>query len=174
MIRTYKGQKPRLGEGVYVDPSAQVIGDVELGEHASVWPCTVVRGDCHSIRIGAYSNIQDNSVVHVMAPDYPTVVGHHVTVGHNVILHGCTIGDYALIGMGAIVLNGANVGAESIIAAGTLVPERMQIPPGVMVMGSPARVRRPLTDEEKAGLRTYAQNYFEYKNAYLEEPNDAR
>jgi len=171
MIRPYKGQRPRLGEGVYVDPSAQVIGDVTLGDHASVWPCATVRGDVHSITIGAYSNVQDNSVLHVMAPDFPTVLGHHVTVGHSVNLHGCTVGDYALIGIGAIVLNGAKVGSESVVAAGTLVPEGMEIPPGVMVMGSPAKVRRPLTDAEKAGLRGYAQNYFEYKNTYLEEQN---
>lgn len=169
MIRPYKGQWPRLGEGVYIDPSAQVIGDVTLGAHASIWPCATVRGDIHSITIGAYSNIQDNSVVHVMAPDHPTALGHHVTVGHSVTLHGCAIGDYCLIGIGAIVLNGAKVGAESIVAAGTLVPERMEIPPGVMVMGSPAKIRRPLTDEEKAGLREYAQHYFGYKNTYLEE-----
>jgi carbonic anhydrase/acetyltransferase-like protein (isoleucine patch superfamily) len=171
MIRSYKGQRPRLGEAVYIDPAAQVIGDVTLGDHASVWPCATLRGDVHSITIGAYTNIQDNSVVHVMAPDFPTVLGHHVTVGHSVTLHGCTIGDYALIGIGAIVLNGAKVGAECVVAAGSLVPEGMEIPPGTMVMGSPAKFRRPLTDAEKAGLRSYAQNYFEYKNTYLEEQN---
>ena len=171
MIRSYKGQWPRLGEGVYIDPSAQVIGDVSLGDHVSVWPCAVIRGDIHSISIGAYSNVQDNSVLHVMAPDFPVVLGHHVTVGHGVNLHGCVIGDYALIGIGAIVLNGAKVGTESVVAAGTLVPEGMEIPSGVLVMGIPASIRRPLTDEEKAGLRRYAQNYFEYKNTYLEELN---
>jgi carbonic anhydrase/acetyltransferase-like protein (isoleucine patch superfamily) len=171
MIRPYKGHWPRLGEGVYVDASAQVIGDVTLGDHASVWPCTTIRGDVHSITVGAYSNVQDNSVIHVMAPNFPTVLGHHVTVGHSVNLHGCTVGDYALIGIGAIVLNGAKVGSESVVASGTLVPEGMEIPSRVMVMGSPAKVRRALTDEELAGLRDYAQNYFEYKNTYLEELN---
>ena len=171
MIRPYKGHWPRLGEGVYIDPSAQVIGDVALGDHASVWPCATVRGDVHSIRIGAYSNIQDNSVIHVMEPDFPTNIGEHVTVGHSVNLHGCTIGDYCLIGIGAIILNGATVGTESVVAAGTLVPEGMVIPPGVMVMGSPAKVRRTLREDEKAELRTYAQNYFGYKNTYLEERN---
>jgi len=169
MIRSYKGQWPRLGEGVYIDASAQVIGDVTLGDHASVWPCATLRGDVQSITIGAYSNIQDNCVVHVQAPDLAINVGHHVTVGHSVNLHGCTVGDYCLIGIGAIVLNGATVGAESIVAAGTLVPEGRAIPPGVMVMGSPAKVLRPLTGAEKAELREYAQNYFEYKNTYLEE-----
>ena len=169
MIRSYKGQWPRLGEGVYIDPSAQVIGGVTLGDHVSIWPCATVRGDIHSITIGAYSNVQDNSVLHVAAHDHPTTLGHHVTVGHSVNLHGCTIGDYCLIGIGAIVLNGAKVGDESIVAAGALVPEGMEIPSGVMVMGSPAKVRRPLTDDEKVGLRVYAQHYFEYKNTYLEE-----
>lgn len=171
MIRPYKGHRPRLGQGVYIDPSAQVIGDVTLGDHASVWPCATVRGDVQTITIGAYSNIQDNSVIHVMAPDFPTTLGHHVTIGHSVNLHGCTIGDYCLVGIGAIILNGATVGAESIVAAGTLVTEGTSIPSGVMVMGSPAKVRRPLTDEEKAGLREYAQSYFEYKTTYLEEMN---
>ena len=171
MIRPYKGQWPRLGEGVYIDPSAQVIGDVTLGDHSSIWPSATLRGDVHSIRIGSYSNIQDNSVVHVMGPDFPTDVGEHVTVGHSVTLHGCTVGDHCLIGIGAIVLNGASIGSESIVAAGTLVPEGMEIPQGVMVMGSPAKVRRALTDDEKAELRTYAQHYFEYKNTYLEEQN---
>ena len=171
MIRPYKGQWPRLGEGVYIDPSAQVIGDVTLGDHASVWPCATVRGDEMPIVIGAYTNIQDNTVIHIQGPDFPTVVGHHVTVGHSVNLHGCTIGDYALIGIGAIVLNGAKVGEGSIIAAGTLVPEGMEIPGGVMVMGFPAKIRRALSDEEKAELRVYAQNYFEYKNTDLEEQN---
>jgi carbonic anhydrase/acetyltransferase-like protein (isoleucine patch superfamily) len=171
MIRPYKGQRPRLGEGVYVDPSAQVIGDVTLGDHVSIWPCATIRGDVHSITVGAFSNIQDNSVIHVMAPDFPTTVGHHVTVGHSVNLHGCTVEDYCLIGIGAIVLNGSTVGTESIVAAGALVAEGMEIPPGVMAMGSPARVLRSLTRAEKAALREYAQNYFEYKNTYLEEQN---
>ena len=171
MIRSYKGHWPRLGEGVYIDPSAQVIGKVTLGDHASVWPNTTIRGDVHSIEIGPYSNVQDNSVIHVMAPDWPIVIGHHVTIGHSVNLHGCTLGDYVLVGIGATILNGAKIGSESIIAAGTLVPEGMEIPSGVMVMGSPAKVRRPLTDAEKADLRDYAQNYFEYKNTYLEEQN---
>ena len=171
MIRPYKGQWPRLGEGVYIDPSAQVIGDVTLGDHASVWPCAVIRGDEQSITIGARTNIQDNTVIHIQGPDFPTLIGNNVTVGHSVNLHGCRVEDFALIGIGAIVLNGVKVGAESIVVAGTLVPEGMQIPPGVMVMGFPAKIRRPLTDEERAELRVYAQHYVEYKNTYLEEQN---
>ena len=164
MIRPYKGIRPRLGERVYVDESAQVIGDVELGDHASVWMNAVVRGDVHSIRIGAYSNIQDNCVVHVFKAQHPTVLADHVTVGHSVTLHGCRIDSYCLIGMGATILNGAHVGEECIVAAGTLVPEGMEIPPRSLVMGAarqgpppdhgrgargPAPLRRPTTSSTR-------------------------
>jgi carbonic anhydrase/acetyltransferase-like protein (isoleucine patch superfamily) len=169
MIRSYKGITPKLGERVYVDESAQVIGDVELGDHASVWMCAVIRGDVHSIRIGAYSNIQDNCVVHVFKEDHPTLVADHVTVGHSVTLHGCRIDSYCLIGMGAIVLNDAHVGEECIVAAGSLVPEGMKIPPRSLVMGVPAKFRRQLTEEEREGLRRSAANYFDYKESYLAE-----
>ena len=171
MLRSYKGVKPRVGQRVYVDPSAQVIGDVELGDHASVWMNAVVRGDVHSIRIGAHSNIQDNCVVHVFKALHPTVLGDHVTVGHSVTLHGCTIGSYCLIGMGATILNGATIGENSIIAAGTLIPEGMDVPAGSLVMGLPGKVRRPLTDDERASIRVYSQSYFEYKETYLAEAN---
>jgi carbonic anhydrase/acetyltransferase-like protein (isoleucine patch superfamily) len=169
MIRSYNGITPKLGERVYVDEAAQVIGDVELGDHASVWMCAVLRGDVHSIRVGAYSNIQDNCVVHVYKEMHPTVIADHVTVGHGAILHGCRVDSYCLIAMGAIVLNDAHVGAESIVAAATLVPEGMQIPPRSLVMGVPAKVRRQITEEEREGLRRYANNYFEYKESYLAE-----
>jgi carbonic anhydrase/acetyltransferase-like protein (isoleucine patch superfamily) len=169
MIRPYKGIRPQLGERVYVDVSAQVIGDVELGDHASVWMNAVIRGDVHSIRIGAYSNIQDNCVVHVFKDMHPTVVADHVTVGHSVTLHGCRIGSWCLIGMGATILNDAEVGEECIVAAGTLIPERMVVPPRSLVMGVPGKVRRPITEEEREGLRRYANNYYEYKESYLAE-----
>src|SRR6476659_8303610 len=169
MIRSYKGITPKLGERAYVDESAQVIGDVVLGDHASVWMCAVVRGDVHSIRIGPYTNIQDNCVVHVFKTLHPTVVADHVTVGHSVTLHGCTIGSYCLIGMGAIIRNDAKIGDECIVAAGTLVPEGMEVPARSLVMGLPGKVRRPITEEERQGLRAYAQNYFEYKETYLAE-----
>jgi carbonic anhydrase/acetyltransferase-like protein (isoleucine patch superfamily) len=169
LIRPYKGIWPKLGERVFVDVSAQVIGDVELGDHASVWMNAVVRGDVHSIRIGPCSNIQDNCVVHVFSERHPTVVGDHVTVGHSVTLHGCRIDSYCLIGMGATILNGAHVGEEAIVAAQTLVPEGMVVPPRTLVMGTPAKVRRPITEEERAGLRRYAQDYLEYKETYLAE-----
>src|SRR3954468_14671720 len=169
MIRTYKGIRPRVGERVYVDASAQVIGDVELGDDASIWMNAVIRGDVHSIRIGAATNIQDNCVVHVFKDLHPTVVADHVTVGHSVTLHGCRIGSWCLIGMGATILNGAKIGDESIVAAGTLIPEGMEVPPRSLVMGVPGKVRRPITEEERKSLRTYCENYLGYKETYLAE-----
>jgi carbonic anhydrase/acetyltransferase-like protein (isoleucine patch superfamily) len=173
MLRSYKGIWPKLGERVYVDVSAQVIGEVSLGDHSSVWMNAVVRGDVHSITIGAYTNIQDNCVVHVFKETYPTVLADHVTVGHSVTLHGCTVESYCLIGMGANVLNGARIGADSIVAAGTLIPEGMIVPAGSLVMGVPGKVRRPISDAERAMLRSSAENYFEYKETYLAEAADA-
>jgi carbonic anhydrase/acetyltransferase-like protein (isoleucine patch superfamily) len=165
MIRVYKGIRPTLGARAWVDPSAQVIGAVELGEDASVWMNSVVRGDVNRIRLGARTNVQDNCVLHVTA-QHPTVLADDVTVGHSVTLHGCTIESFCLIGIGAIVLNGAVVGEESIVAAGTLVTEGMQVPARSLVMGAPAKVRREVTEEERAGLRRYAENYVRYKDDY--------
>jgi len=169
MIRSFKNIEPKLGERVYVDLSAQVIGDVELGDHSSVWMNAVVRGDVNFIRIGPYSNVQDNCVVHVFEDLYPTLLADHVTVGHSVTLHGCRIDSWCLIGMGATILNGAHVGEESIVAAGTLIPEGMVVPPRSLVMGIPGKVRRPISEEEREGLRRYADNYYEYKEIYLAE-----
>ena len=171
MIRSYKSVTPRIPASCYVDESAQVIGDVELGEHASIWMNAVVRGDVHYIRIGANSNIQDCSVMHGMLNKWPVVVGEWVTVGHSVTLHGCVVEDRCLIGMGAIILNGARVGADSIVAAGTLIPEGMVIEAGSLVMGSPGKVRRKLSDEEKASILVYGRNYLGYKEQYLKERN---
>jgi carbonic anhydrase/acetyltransferase-like protein (isoleucine patch superfamily) len=165
MIRTYKGIRPTLGARAYVDPSAQVIGAVELGDDASVWMNTTIRGDVNRIRLGARTNVQDNCVLHVTA-QHPTVLADDVTVGHSVTLHGCTVERHCLIGIGAIVLNGAVVGEESIVAAGALVPEGMQVPARSVVMGAPAKVRRDVTEEERAGLRRYAENYVRYKDEY--------
>jgi carbonic anhydrase/acetyltransferase-like protein (isoleucine patch superfamily) len=169
LLRPFKGIWPKLGERVYVDPSAQVIGDVELGDHASVWMNAVIRGDVHKIRIGAHTNVQDNCVIHVFKEQHPTIVGDHVTVGHSVTLHGCGIGSWCLIGMGATVLNDARIGDECIIGAQTLVPERMVIPPRSLVMGVPGKVRRELTSDELQMLRQSAQNYYDYKEIYLAE-----
>jgi carbonic anhydrase/acetyltransferase-like protein (isoleucine patch superfamily) len=169
MIRSYKGISPKIPGTCYVDESAQVIGDVELGENASIWMNAVVRGDVNYIRIGANSNIQDCSVMHGMLNQWPVVVGDWVTVGHSVTLHGCVIEDRCLIGMGSIILNGAKVGAGSIVAAGTLIPEGVVIEPGSLVMGSPGKVRRKLTGEDQESILKYARNYLGYKEQYLKE-----
>ena len=171
MIRTYKGIRPKLGARAYVDASAQVIGAVELGEDASVWMNTVIRGDVNRIRLGSRTNVQDNCVLHVTA-QHPTVLADDVTVGHSVTLHGCTIERHCLVGIGAIVLNGAVVGEESIVAAGALVPEGMQVPPRSVVMGAPAKVKRDVTEEERASLRRYAENYVRYKDEYRAEAGE--
>ena len=168
MIRGYKGVRPTLGARAFVDVSAQVIGDVELGDDASVWMNAVIRGDVNRIQIGARANVQDSSVLHVTSR-HPTVVGEEATIAHSVNLHGCTVEPRCLVGIGALVLNGAVVGEESIVAAGALVPEGMQVPARSLVMGVPARVRRPVTEEERAGLRASAENYVGYKDTYRAE-----
>jgi carbonic anhydrase/acetyltransferase-like protein (isoleucine patch superfamily) len=167
MIRSYKNISPTIPASCYVDESAQIIGDVVLGEHASVWMNAVVRGDVHAIRIGAYSNIQDCSVLHGMKEQYGVYLGEYVTVGHTVTLHGCTIEDRCLIGMGSIILNGARIGAGSIIAAGTLIPEKTVVEPGSLWMGSPGKFRRMLEPEDSESIMRYARNYLGYKAEYL-------
>jgi gamma-carbonic anhydrase len=171
MIRPYRGVYPRIAASAYIDASAQVIGDVECGERSSIWCNATVRGDVNYIRIGEESNVQDNSVIHVEHDIYPTILGNRVTVGHSVTLHGCVIEDDCLIGIGAIILNGARIGKGTVIAAGALVPERMEIPPGSMVMGVPARVRRELRADEIERFRENAQNYVRYRQIYREEPS---
>jgi carbonic anhydrase/acetyltransferase-like protein (isoleucine patch superfamily) len=173
VIRSYKGVRPTLGARAWVDVSAQVIGDVELGEDSSVWMNAVVRGDVNRIRIGPRANVQDNCVLHVTSR-HPTVLGEEVTVAHSVTLHGCTVERRCLIGIGALVLNGAVVGEESIVAAGALVPEGMEVPPRSLVMGVPARVRRGVSEEERAGLSGYAENYVRYKETYRDEAGEKR
>ena len=171
MIRPFRGVSPKIAASCYIDPSAQVIGDVEIGERSSVWPNVTIRADVHSVRIGTESNVQDNSVIHVEHEIYPTIIGDRVTVGHSVTLHGCVIEDDCLIGIGAIVLNGARIGKGSVIAAGALVPERMEVPPGSMVMGMPAKVKRELRPDEVERFRENAQNYVEYRRLFMEEPS---
>jgi carbonic anhydrase/acetyltransferase-like protein (isoleucine patch superfamily) len=169
MIRPYKGISPKIPQSCYVDESAQIIGDVTLGENASIWMNAVVRGDVNYIRIGANSNIQDCSVLHGMLNQWPVEVGDWVTVGHSVTLHGCVVGDRCLIGMGVIVLNGARIGEGSILAAGTLIPEGMVIEPRSLVMGAPGKVRRQLNDDDQEMILRYARNYLGYREAYLAE-----
>jgi gamma-carbonic anhydrase len=171
MIRAYRGVVPKIAASAYIDPSAQVIGDVVIGEESSVWPNVTIRGDVNYIRIGNQTNVQDNTVIHVEHDIYPTILGDRVTVGHSVTLHGCVVEDDCLIGIGAIVLNGAKIGRGTVIAAGALVPERMEVPPGTMVMGVPAKVKRPLTPEENERFRENAQNYVQYRAAYRDEPS---
>jgi len=167
VIRPYKGISPTVPASCYVDDSAQIVGDVVLGDHTSVWMNAVLRGDVHSIRIGAYSNVQDCSVLHGMREQYGVFLGEYVTVGHSVTLHGCTIGDRCLIGMGSIILNGALIGAGSIIAAGTLILEKTIVEPGSLWMGSPGRFRRKLDEKSQEAILQYARNYLEYKDLYL-------
>ncbi|MEP7307901.1 MAG: gamma carbonic anhydrase family protein [Acidobacteriota bacterium] len=167
MLRPFRGVLPRVHATAFIDHSAQIIGDVEIGEESSVWMNVVIRGDVHRIRIGRRSNVQDGTVVHVMNETHPTTIGDDVTVGHAALLHGCTIDDCCLIGMGAIVLNGAHIGSQSIIAAGTLIVEGMTVPPRSLMMGSPGRVKRPLRDDEVAGIQGYADRYVGYRLEYM-------
>ena len=169
MIRSFKGMKPVIPATCYVDESAQIIGDVVLGEHASVWMNAVLRGDVHSIRIGANSNVQDCCVVHGMKQQYGVTVGEYVTVGHSVTLHGCVVEDRCLIGMGSTILNGARIGTGSIIAAGTLIPERTVVEPGSLWMGSPGKFRRKLEPGEGEMIMRYTRNYLGYVEEYLRE-----
>jgi carbonic anhydrase/acetyltransferase-like protein (isoleucine patch superfamily) len=169
MLRAYKGKQPHVPPTAYVDESAQLIGDVTLGEHASIWMNTVLRGDVHFIKVGAHSNIQDNSVLHGMLGKWPVVVGDWVTVGHSVTLHGCVVEDHCLIGMGAIILNGARIGAGSIIAAGTLIPEGTIVEPRSLWAGLPGKFRKTLDDDAQQMIDHYAKNYLGYKEDYLKE-----
>jgi carbonic anhydrase/acetyltransferase-like protein (isoleucine patch superfamily) len=163
---------PRVPASVFIDESAQVIGDVEIGEESSVWMCVVIRGDVNSIRIGRRSNVQDGTIVHVMTKTHPTVIGDNVTIGHGAIVHGCTIDDQCLIGMGAVLLNGAHVGAGSIVAAGTLLVEGMKVPPRSLVMGSPGKVKRALSDAEVLDIQAYADRYVGYRLDYMNNAID--
>ncbi len=167
IVKEYAGKKPRLGERVYLAETAAVIGDVVLGDDVSVWYNSVVRGDCHFIRIGARSNIQDNCAIHVTAGTHPTVLEEEVTLGHGAIVHGATIRKGALIGIRATVLDGADVGESAFIGAGALVTPRTIVPPRTLWLGSPARQARELSDAEAADLRHYHLNYLGYKQEYF-------
>lgn len=169
MIRTYLGHVPRIPSSCYIDCSAQILGDVELGEHSSVWMNAVLRGDVHSIRVGSNSNVQDCAVLHGMRNLCPVIVGDWVTIGHNATVHGCVIQDACLIGMGASILNHAVIGEGSIIAAGAVVPEHTVVPPNTLWAGVPARERRRLDPAERETILQYARNYLDYTKTYLEE-----
>ncbi|MGA3263355.1 MAG: gamma carbonic anhydrase family protein [Terracidiphilus sp.] len=169
MIRSYQGHLPQIPASCYVDLSAQLIGDVTLGERSSVWMNAVLRGDVHSIRIGSNSNVQDCTVLHGQRNLYPVIVGDWVTIGHNATVHGCVVEDEVVIGLGARILNNSRIGAGSIIAAGAVVPEHTVVPPRTLWAGVPAKLRRQLTDKDRALILEYAQNYLDYIDFYLKE-----
>jgi carbonic anhydrase/acetyltransferase-like protein (isoleucine patch superfamily) len=169
MIRAFKGTSPAVDPSAYVDQSAQVIGDVQIGSESSVWMNVVIRGDVNRIRIGKRTNIQDLTMVHVMRETHPTTIGDEVTIGHSAVVHGCTIEDRVLIGMQAMLLNGVHVGHDSIVAAGTLLTEGTQIPAGSLVMGRPGKVTRPLVEAELAEIRRLSRAYVDYRLGYSPE-----
>jgi carbonic anhydrase/acetyltransferase-like protein (isoleucine patch superfamily) len=166
-IRTFGGKTPQLGTGVFVAETAAIIGDVVIGEDSSVWYATTVRGDVMPIRIGARTSIQDNAVIHVTSGFSGTAIGSDCTVGHSAIIHACTVEDFCLIGMGSILLDGARIGTGSLIGAGALVTPGTTIPPGSLVIGSPAKVKRPLLDKEREQISYGANHYVELARAYL-------
>jgi len=169
MIRSYQGKMPQIAAGCYIDASAQVLGDVVIGERSSVWMNAVVRGDVNSIRIGACSNVQDCAVLHGQRNLYQVSIGDWVTIGHNATVHGCEVGDLVLIGMGVTVLNGSRIGEGSIIAAGAVVPEQTIVRSRTLWAGVPARMRRELSDKDAELIREYAKNYLDYVEIYLRE-----
>ena len=165
MIRPFRGKIPKAAASAYIDPSAQMIGDIAIGEQSSVWPNVSARGDVSSITIGQQSNVQDNCVLHC-DEGFPLIIGDRVTVGHLAMLHGCVIENDSLIGIGSIILNGARIGAGSVVAAGALIPEGMQIPPGSMVMGVPGKVKREITPDERERFKLNCQHYVELAAEY--------
>ena len=167
MLKTYQGIKSNIGRNAFIAETAVLIGDVRVGTHASIWYNTIIRADLNRIEIGAYSNIQDGTVIH-LEKDQPCLIGEYVTVGHMAMLHGCVIEDDCLIGMGAIILTGAKIGKGSIIAAGALIPEGKIIPEKSLVMGMPGKVVRQVTEHDFTG-RQGASNYVEYAKVYLKE-----
>jgi carbonic anhydrase/acetyltransferase-like protein (isoleucine patch superfamily) len=179
MIYTYKGVKPKLGRGVFIAEAAVVGGDVELGDHVSVWPMAVIRGDVNYIRVGAKTNVQDGAMLHVTFRKHPLIVGSGVIVAHAVVLHGCTIGDHVLLGIGCRVLDGAEVGEGSVVAAGAVVRPGMKVPPRSLVAGVPAVVKRPVTDAEHEEIMdnpnrylTYVESYGDSDMPYLKTPEE--
>ncbi|HTP49859.1 MAG TPA: gamma carbonic anhydrase family protein [Anaeromyxobacteraceae bacterium] len=169
LIRPWGGKAPRLDDSVWVAEGAVVLGDVEIGPRSSVWFGAVLRGDVNHIRIGARTNLQDYTVVHVTSHTHPTLVGDDVTLGHRVTLHGCTVKDRCLIGIGAVVMDGAQIGEDAMVGAGSLVPPGMVVPPRTLALGSPARLKRELTQKEVDYFRASAANYAAYAEQYRRE-----
>jgi carbonic anhydrase/acetyltransferase-like protein (isoleucine patch superfamily) len=168
MVHRYGDITPQIDPSVFVAPDARIIGDVHIGSGSSIWFGTIVRGDVHSIRIGARTNIQDQVMVHVSTGVWPTSIGDDVTVGHKVMLHGCTVGNRVMVGMSAIILDGCEIGDECIIGAGSLLLERTKVPPRSLVVGSPAVVKRPLRDDEVQRIVASAAHYAETARKYRE------
>lgn len=174
MIRTFQGVTPKIAESAFIEETAVIIGDVMIGGQSSVWFQSVVRGDVHYIRIGNRTNIQDLCVVHVSHETHPTILGSDVTVGHRVVLHGCTVNDRVLVGMGAIIMDGVVIGEDSIVGAGALITEHTIVPPKSLVLGTPAKVKRAVTEKELAWIKQSAQNYVRYSEQYLSGPDKPR
>jgi carbonic anhydrase/acetyltransferase-like protein (isoleucine patch superfamily) len=168
-VRSFKGVTPQIHPSCFIEASAQIIGDVEIGEDSSIWFNTVVRGDVNVIRIGRRTNIQDLSMVHVLKDKYATHIGDEVTVGHHVVLHGCRVGNRVLVGMGAVLMDDVEVGDDCIVAAGALLSPGTRIPSGHLALGSPAKVKRPITPDERAWLTQSAANYVGYAAEYKRE-----
>lgn len=171
MIAKVFGKSPTIAKSAWVAESADVLGDVTLGEHVSIWFQAVVRGDVHWIKIGAYTNVQDGSVLHVTNGIFPLTIGERVTIGHKVLLHGCTIGNDCLLGMGSVILDGVEVGDGSVVAAGALLPPGKKYPPGHLILGAPAKAVRPITPEERKnmidqGWKNYHSYVAEYRKSY--------
>ena len=174
MIRTFQGIRPTIAKSAFIEETAVVIGDVVIGEESSVWFHAVVRGDVHYIRIGKRTNVQDLCVLHVTHDTAPLVIGDDVTVGHRVVLHGCTIKDRVLIGMGTVIMDGAVIGEDSVVGAGALITEDTIVPSKSLILGSPAKVKRPVTDKELAWIRESSQNYIKYACQYMTDPTKGR
>ncbi|MEZ8826195.1 gamma carbonic anhydrase family protein [Vibrio sp. 10N.261.55.A7] len=178
-IRSYKGISPQIGDRVYIDSSSVLVGDIKIGDDSSIWPLVAARGDVNHIHIGQRSNVQDGSVLHVTHKNaenpngYPLIIGDDVTIGHKVMLHGCTIHDRVLVGMGAIVLDGVVIQDEVMIGAGSLVPPNKVLESGYLYVGSPVKQARPLTDKERAFLQKSSDNYVQNKNDYINEVETA-
>lgn len=170
-IHRFLGQPPRIAPSAFIAPGAFLAGDVTVGESASIWPATSLRGDIAPIRIGAHSNVQDGAVVHV-ADDLPAIVGEWVTIGHKALVHACEIGNEVLVGMGSIILDGAKIGDRCIIGANATVTGGSIIPPGSLVLGSPAKVKRTLSEEEQAGIRVWAERYVTLSRIYLSRSSE--
>ena len=169
MIRTFQGIKPTVPQSCFIEETAVVIGDVVMGDHCSVWFNAVIRGDVNYIRLGERTNVQDLCMLHVTHDTHPLIIGNDVTIGHNVVLHGCTIQDRVLVGMGAIIMDGAVIGENSVVGAGALIVEGTIVPPKSLILGSPAKVKRAVTDKELAWLKESSENYVKYARQYMDD-----